>query len=144
MKLITNVTDGIIIYQFNDVTKNGTVSGNILTLTYDTTAMGDSDTLMIVYDEPTERPMLSGIAALLERIFATIARPPWSTYTVNGQTIKVLISSTDSTIPNMTNVTVGAISKVTSVNALNSVDSRWVVWNQWNDQYKLGLRNRIT
>lgn len=52
MKIITNITDGIIIYQFNSPTKGGTLAGNVLTLEYDTTAMDDADTLMILYDNP--------------------------------------------------------------------------------------------
>jgi hypothetical protein len=45
--LITNVTDGIIIYNFADSV--GTVENNILTLDYDTTSMDDADKLLIFY-----------------------------------------------------------------------------------------------
>lgn len=48
---ITNVTDGIVIYQFNQSTKIGTVSGNVLTLVFDTTAMSNGDKLQIFYDD---------------------------------------------------------------------------------------------
>lgn len=49
--LITNVTDNVIIYNFADPSKGGTVSGNILTLDYDTTAMSNGDTLQIFIDD---------------------------------------------------------------------------------------------
>lgn len=49
--LITNVTDNIIIYNFADATKGGTVATNVLTLTYDTTSMDDTDKLLIYYDD---------------------------------------------------------------------------------------------
>ena len=49
--LITNVTDNIIVYNFADTTKGGSVSENALTLEYDTTAMEDSDKLLIFYEE---------------------------------------------------------------------------------------------
>ena len=51
--LITNVTDNLIIYNFADSTKGGTVTGAsaVLTLTYDTTAMADADDLQIWYDD---------------------------------------------------------------------------------------------
>lgn len=49
--LITNVTDNIIIYNFADATKGGTVATNILTLTYSTVAMDDADKLLIYYDD---------------------------------------------------------------------------------------------
>jgi hypothetical protein len=48
--LITNTTDNIIIYSFADPTKGGTVTGNILHLSYNTSSMSDSDVLQIFYD----------------------------------------------------------------------------------------------
>jgi hypothetical protein len=48
--LITNTTDNIIIYNFADPTKGGTVSTNVLTLTYNTTTMSNTDKLQIFYD----------------------------------------------------------------------------------------------
>ncbi len=53
LTLITNLTDGVIIYQFNNVAKGGTVTGNVLTLTLDTTAMDDADDLQIFYEVDT-------------------------------------------------------------------------------------------
>lgn len=50
--LITNVTDNIIIYNFAVPNNGGAVSGNVLTLAYDTTGMSDSDKLQIFYDDP--------------------------------------------------------------------------------------------
>lgn len=47
---ITNVTDNIIIYNFALDTAGGSVATNVLTLTYDTTAMADADNLQIYYD----------------------------------------------------------------------------------------------
>ena len=49
--LITNVTDNIIIYNFADPAKGGTVSTNVLTLDYDTTAMSNGDSLQIFIDD---------------------------------------------------------------------------------------------
>jgi len=45
--LITNVTDNVIIYNFADPTKGGTISNNVLTLTYNTTGMSNTDKLQI-------------------------------------------------------------------------------------------------
>lgn len=47
---ITNITDNIIIYNFASDTTGGTAATNVLTLTYDTTAMADADNLQIYYD----------------------------------------------------------------------------------------------
>lgn len=45
--LITNLTDGVVIYNPQDVNKLATISGNVITLAYDTTAMSDTDELQI-------------------------------------------------------------------------------------------------
>lgn len=52
--IITNVTDNIIIYNFADPAKGGTLAGNVLTLDYDTTAMSDTDELRIDVIETTD------------------------------------------------------------------------------------------
>lgn len=49
--LITNVTSNVIVYNFADPALGGTVSSNVLTLTYDTTSMSNSDALQIFYDD---------------------------------------------------------------------------------------------
>ena len=49
--LIVNVTANIIIYNFSDSTKGGTVATNVLTLTYDTSSMNNTDKLLIYYDD---------------------------------------------------------------------------------------------
>jgi hypothetical protein len=49
--LITNVTDNVIIYNFADATKGGTVSGNVISLDYDTATMDNTDSLQIFYDD---------------------------------------------------------------------------------------------
>jgi hypothetical protein len=47
IKLVNNVTDGVIIFNPIDPAKLGVLSGNILTLTHDTTAMSDTDDLFV-------------------------------------------------------------------------------------------------
>jgi hypothetical protein len=71
--LITNVTDGLILYNFADPTKGGTVLSNVLTLVYDTSAMSNTDKLLIYYDDSTTElatdesiKLLRTIAKLLE------------------------------------------------------------------------------
>jgi hypothetical protein len=53
-QLITNVSTGDLIYQFNNSAKLGALSGRVLTLDYDTTAMADTDSLAIIYNSPNE------------------------------------------------------------------------------------------
>ena len=53
--LIVDVTNGQTIFQANDLSLGGTVGGNVVTLTYDTTgaAFNDSDVLQIFYEVDT-------------------------------------------------------------------------------------------
>lgn len=52
--LITNVTDNVIIYNFADPSKGGSLSGTTLTLTHDTTSMADADKLQVFVDDGNE------------------------------------------------------------------------------------------
>lgn len=49
--LITNVVDNVIIYNFADATKGGTLASTTLTLVFDTTTMSDTDELQIWIDD---------------------------------------------------------------------------------------------
>jgi len=51
IQLITNVTDNVIIYNFADPLKGGTLSTDTLTLTFDTTSMSDTDELMVLVED---------------------------------------------------------------------------------------------
>jgi len=64
--LITNVTSGVIIYQFNLLAKLGTVATNVLTLAFNTAAMSNTDKLQIYYD--------GGEGAKTKRPISTISR----------------------------------------------------------------------
>ena len=67
--LITNVTDNIIIYNFASPLLGGSVAGNVLTLTYDTSSMDDADKLQIFYDDAEVQPATNeGIIDLAELI----------------------------------------------------------------------------
>lgn len=60
--LVVNVTDGIIIYNFADPAKGGTVATNVLTMEYDTTSMDDADKIQVFYEDAAiiPLPMISG------------------------------------------------------------------------------------
>ncbi len=79
LKLIVNVTNGVVIYKWNEAGKLATVSGNIITLVYDTTSMDSADTLMIIYDYEdipevkTTDELLSDIGNKLDSIISLLA-----------------------------------------------------------------------
>jgi len=64
IQLITNVTDNIIIYNFADSTKGGSLSGTTLTLAFNTTSMADTDKLQILIEDgsTTEAVTVSGVS----------------------------------------------------------------------------------
>lgn len=59
--LITNTTSGVVIFNWEDSSKKGSVSNNILTLDYNTSGMSSTDVLDIVYIPLEEAQSLSEI-----------------------------------------------------------------------------------
>jgi len=111
MLLITNATDGIIIFNFADPTKGGTVLTNVLTLAYDTSSMDNADKLLIYYDDSALSQDTSNLAtsvnqATLESLINTLQEliqrlaPLASAVTmVGGQSLKVSGSVAVSSAP---------------------------------------------
>lgn len=66
--LITNVNDNIIIYNFADPTAGGTLTGNVLTLTYNTAAMSNTDRLQIFIDDYVVPSTEASLTAVQVRI----------------------------------------------------------------------------
>jgi hypothetical protein len=82
--LITNVTINEIIYSFADPAKGGSVSGNVLTLDYDTTGMSSTDKLQIWYED-IELPAIEegNINSLLE-LFKMLIQSPLGRLAIDG------------------------------------------------------------
>lgn len=56
--MITNVTRNVIIYNFADPAKGGTISTNVLTLDFDTSSQAGSDSLQIWYWKDDGRTLI--------------------------------------------------------------------------------------
>jgi hypothetical protein len=64
---IVNVTDNIVIYNANDSSRGGSISSNVVTLDFDTTAMSDTDDLAIkIHYNNSEDFELNGIRAYIQ------------------------------------------------------------------------------
>lgn len=74
IQLIVNVTDQIIIYNFADTAKGGTLATDTLTLEYDTTSMSDTDELMILVEDGTTTQPVSAASLPLPSGAATSAK----------------------------------------------------------------------
>lgn len=70
--LITNVTDNVIIYNFANPLLGGTVSGNVLTLTYNTSSMDNADKLQIFYDDVDVQPANNSTQETLNELIETL------------------------------------------------------------------------
>ena len=74
--LITNVTDNVMIYNFANPSLGGTVSGNVLTLTYDTSSMSSTDSLQIFIDsdiQPANTDLQEEMISLLVGLLRSTA-----------------------------------------------------------------------
>jgi hypothetical protein len=74
--LVTDVTNNTTIYQANDPSKGGTIAGNVLTLTYDTTgsSFANGDKLQVFYEADAEN--VSVTSSALPTGAATAAKQP--------------------------------------------------------------------
>lgn len=122
--LITNVSTNTIIYNFANPAQGGTISSNVLTLTYDTTAMSSSHKLQIFLDlkgSPATENTLQDVkeqTALLKRI-AKIAD---SLGVIDGsQRQRVTIDSITGNLTLGTVTSVGTVSTVTTVSTVSNV-----------------------
>ena len=77
--LVTNTTDGVLLYNFADAALGGVLTGNVLTLACDTTAMSAEDALQVYVDLPQPAPAREATA---EAILAKLPTSPATEATV--------------------------------------------------------------
>lgn len=135
IQLIVNVTDQVIIYNFADITKGGTLAGDTLTLEFDTTTMDDTDQLMVLVEDglayqlptgaSTEAKQDTLIAAVdtLEALLGTIDADTGAILTaVDG--IETLIAATntklDTVIGHVDGIETAIASTNTKLDTLNT------------------------
>lgn len=122
--LITNVSSNIIIYNFADNTLGGTISGNILTLTYNTTLMNSNDSLQIFYDDgttPSSNEVLMAIFELASRLEALSS--------MRGIQNDMRVTPTN-TARTITSGTINTVSNISSVGGYASNQQVFQLQNQ--------------
>ncbi len=146
IQLITNLTTGTLIYQFNNAALGGTVSGNTLTLTYDTSAMANTDKLQILYNPPSGG-FFDRALSLLYQAVEYLRAPQWTHQVASntGPAIYMRVQSdTNSNLNNVASVTtVSTVTAVSNLTNYNTIDSRELVWSLWDTEYNTGIRNKI-
>lgn len=171
--LITNVTDNIIIYNFANPNLGGTISNNVLTLTYNTTTMSNTDSLQIFIDigggaateETLEKltqsvQLLNRIAQLLtpiatqdssqrQRIVvegtATVAQATAANLNATvSQATAANLNATVAIAASQTLGTVTTVSSVTNIAGLGGVDPRFQFIDLARTAYNTGPRNNLS
>jgi hypothetical protein len=128
--LITNVTDGTIIFNFASPNLVGSVVANVLTLNYDTTAMSSTDKLAIYLDD-SYTPASDEALVLLRRM-VKLMEP---------------LAVQDSSQRQRVTIDSGVISTVSALNnigAFGSVDPKYQFIDQARNAYANGIRANIT
>lgn len=133
--LITNVTDNKIIYNFSDPNYGGGISGNVITLIYNTASMSNTDALQIYYDDPNvnsstleAQTQLEDVTQALYELINRLDFLP----AVRGSAADLR-----TTVVSLPSVIIGS-GTITTVNALSTLSTNTVVKDLDN---LLGLSN---
>jgi hypothetical protein len=136
------VTDNLIVYNFADPTAGGTISGNILTLIYNTTSMDDADKLQIFYEDASAEQSISldDFLLTLREILLEIASPSVVDNTLNRMRATTLIES--GTITTVTTVT--TVTNLTNLTNVDSYQGRLIAIGMDETAWATMCRPRIT
>jgi hypothetical protein len=106
--VITNLTAGAMIYNFADPTLGGDLTGNVLTLNTDTTAMQSTDVLQIWVDLPSVS-VLSDLLIVMRQMITALVYPPHLDRSQNRSRVTALVES-------------GTVTTVTTVTGISNLD----------------------
>jgi hypothetical protein len=142
--LVTNVTDNIIIYNFADPALGGTITNNVLTLTYNTATMSNTDSLQIyldLYGTPATEETLSILKDqndLLRRM-VQIVNPLATQDSAQRQRIAVEV------MPSVAigSGTINTVTTVSNLAAYGGVDPRFQFTDAARLTYAQGIRRNL-
>lgn len=136
--LITNTTTNTIIYNFADPSAGGTISNNVLTLDFNTTAMSSSDKLQIYFDNrftPASDELLDALYELINRVGFLP--------TVKGVSADLRV--TPISLPTLSNVTtVSTVSTVSNHSSIGGYNANTYMKDVDNTLAVLGNINNVT
>lgn len=143
--IITNVTDNIIIYNFADPAKGGTINNNVLTLDYDTTSMSSSDKLQIFLDNALT-PASEESVQYLKKIIQLLT-PISVQDSAQRQRVAVEVMPTTTVTGTVTsNIgtgTLAAVTSVTNITQFGGVDPKYQFIDAARLTYAQGIRNNL-
>jgi len=133
--LVTNVTDNVIVYNFADIGHGGSVSGNILTLAYNTTGMDDTDDLQIFYDDTDVQPSNAELQTTLNSLTGTLQELTARLAVLAGMANAGQPALRVIPIASLSTAVTGSLTTVTTVGSLTNigaVPATVVAWSQQN------------
>jgi hypothetical protein len=129
--LIVEVTTGTIIYNFAAANLTGAVSGNILTLNYDTTSIANTSNLAIYYDDDTINVSTDESVVLLRRLVQLLT--PIGVQDLS-QRQRVVVEGIAGS---------ATVTTVGNVNALAGVDARFHIIDQARNTFANAIRQKL-
>jgi len=135
--LITNVIDNIIIYNFADPTLGGTISNNILTLTYNTVGMSNTDSIQIFLDN-TLTPASEESIQYLKKIVQLLTP---SSIQDSSQRQRIAVEVMPSVA--IGSGTINTVSSVSNIAAYGGVDPRFQFTDAARLTYAQGIRRNL-
>lgn len=148
--LITNVTTNTIIYNFADPAKGGVVSGNILTLDYDSSGMSNTDKLQIFIDNksiPSTENTLQTLKEVVDYLKILIKQTITLATQDTSQRQRIVI---DSGSMNTNTVILDPFSTNTFNRSQNAFGSQFALPDVWNTMelsrinYQNNIRSKLT
>ena len=160
--LITNVTTNTVIYQFNKSGFGGSLTGLILTLDYDTSAMSDTDDLQIFIEGEFIRSdtnesiiLLRRIAQLLspiatqdslQRQRVTVEVMPTTTVAGTVTVAQATAANLQATVTGTVAISSGTVTvgSITNLAGIGGVDARFQFVDAARTAYATGIRANLT
>ena len=148
--MIVNKANGVVIYNFVDPVAQATVSGNVVTLFFDTTLMSSSDPLLIYYDtgeEPVDETMwmLGRMLKAMESL--TVVDPAMrQRITVDSGYVfgSAAVALTGFNTPRIDAPGPGASTQYVMPVWSGPIDPRWTNIEQARIAYNLAIRSNIS
>ena len=141
--IITNVTDGIQIYNFADNNLNATISNNIITLEYDTTSMSNSDNIQIFIedgdvsnDTTSILEYLACLGQCMKRLLTNISYPAWLDRALNRLRVTGILESGTLT-------TLTTCSTVTNISNIGGYPAQSIMETSLKNTWMTGVRSKI-
>lgn len=131
--VVTNVTAGVMLYNFADPALGGSEAGQALTVEYDTTGMSATDVLQIWVDLPSVS-VLSDLLVVLRQMVTALVYPPHLDRALNRSRVTAVVESG----------VIGHVQTVTAVTNLDGYQGKLPVINTNLNAWSNTVRRRFS